>query len=114
MHSGLTLRLDCSGPVHSRVEGCTCPVVMWGSGETALSLRRFLLDECPPNSSSWARFREGMIEEMVVVIGVKGGGLRERSGDAESRPLEPEVDSGLDAGESEIITQSASDSTENG
>lgn len=91
-----------------------CPVVMWGSGETVLSLRRFLLDGCPPNSSSWARFREGMMEEMVVVIGAKGGGLRERSGEAESRPLEPEDDSGLDAGESEMITQSASAPTENG
>ena len=115
MHPGLMLRrLDCSGPVHSRVERCKCPVVMCDPGETALSLRRFLLDECPPNSSSWARFREGMIEEMVVVIGAKGGGLREGSGDAESRPLEPEVDSGLDAGESEMTTQSASASTENG
>jgi len=55
-----------------------------------------------------------MIEEMVGVIDAKGGGLRERSGDAESRPLEPEVDPGLDAGESEMIKQAASASTENG
>ncbi len=110
----LTLGLDCSGPVLSGVENCTCPVIMWDSGGTAFSVRRFLLDECPPNSSSWARFREGMIEEMVGVIDAKGGGLRERSGDAESRPLEPEVDPGLDAGESEMIKQAASASTENG
>jgi len=54
-----------------------------------------------------------MMEEMVVVIDAKGGGLGERSGDAESRPLEPEVDSGLAAGESEVVKNPASASTEN-
>jgi hypothetical protein len=53
-----------------------------------------------------------MVEEMVVVIGAKGGGLGERSGDAESRPLEPEVDSGLAAGESEMVKTSVSASAE--
>jgi hypothetical protein len=59
-----------------------------------------------------------MIEEIVVVavvavvtMGVGGGGLGERSGDVESRPLEPEVDSGLDAGESEMIKLSTSPPT---
>jgi hypothetical protein len=115
MHPDLMLRrLDCSESVLSRVETCTCPVKMWGSGETVLSLRRFLFGERSSNPSSWVRFRDGMIEEMVVVIGVRGGGLGERSGDIESRPLEPEVDSGLDAGESEMVIQSTSASTEKG
>ena len=48
-----------------------------------------------------------------MVVDGGGGGLGERSGDTESRPLEPEVDSGLDAGESERTKQSASVSTEN-
>jgi hypothetical protein len=60
-----------------------------------------------------------VIEEMVVVVvvvgvvvSVKGGGLGERSGEIESRPLEPEVDPGLDAGESGMTEHSASASTE--
>ena len=89
-------------------------VKMKGSGETALSLRRFLFGEDSSNPSSWARFREGMIEEMVVVISSKGGGLGERSGDTESRPLEPEDDSGLDAGESEMTKSSVPAPTKNG
>ena len=55
-----------------------------------------------------------MIEEMVVVISGKGGGLGERSGDTESRPLEPEDDSGLDAGESEMTKSSVPAPTKNG
>jgi len=86
---------------------------MWDSGKIAPSVRRFLLGEPASNAPSWGRFREGVIEEMVVVVGGEGGGLGERSGDTESRALEPEVDSGLDAGESETAKQSISASTEN-
>ena len=88
---------------------------MWESGETPPSVRRFFFVERSSDSSSWARFRDGVIEEMVVMVMVDGGGggLGERSGDTESRPLEPEVDAGLDAGESERAKRSVSASTGN-
>lgn len=115
VHPDLALRrLDCSRSVLSGAETCAYPVKMWGSEAIALSLRLFLFGECSANSSSWARFREGMIEEMAVMVGVKGGGLGERSGDTEPRALEPEVDSGLDAGESEVVKESTSAPAENG